>query len=464
MTATDIAPEMRRSLDRLEIGSDSLGLQRIVIGSNALDRLSAEVADATGTGPVVVLEDRTPMQRGGEDLKLMINNSLVSGGTDVKRVVLGAEGRALHADETTLSEARDVVGGAGCVVTVGSGTVTDIGKDASYANGGIPLVVVQTAASVNGYSDDMAVVLKDGVKRTTPSVWPTSLLIDTRILQDAPGDMTASGYAEMMAMFSAPADWLLSSVVGLDADYHQGIVDLYRPMGPDLLASATSLGEGSGPAIELLATLLAFSGIAMGVAGRTAPLSGTEHLISHLIDMSSKSMGMATGLHGAQVGVGAVIATVAWNRLFERVDPEQILTLKRREAEKSIASAFDWLDRTGAASAECWADYQQKLARWSEAWRSIDLAQRWEKSLPSLRSMVGDPDKIIKALVQAGAPTRFSELDPPVDRERARWAVGSAHLMRNRFTILDLATFTGNWNVDDVDDVMEHASELGGGW
>lgn len=464
MTATDIAPEMRRSLAGVKIGDDSIGLKRILIGSGALDHLSAEVAEATRTGPVVVLEDRTPMRRGDDDLKLMVNDLLVSAGADIKRVILGPEERPLHADEATLSHARDVVGNAGCVVTVGSGTVTDIGKDASHANGGIPLVVVQTAASVNGYADDMAVILKDGVKRTTPSVWPTSLLIDTTILRDAPKEMTASGYAEMMAMFTAPADWLLSSVVGLDAGYQQGIVDMYRPMGPDLLSSASDLAEASGSAIELLATLLTASGVAMGVAKRTAPLSGTEHLISHLIDMSANTRGMATGLHGAQVGVGAVIAAVTWSRLFERVDPERILPLNRQEAEKSVAAAFDWLDNTGAASAECWADYQRKLAMWSEASTGIDLAGRWEESLPSLRSMVGDPSEMIKALVQAGAPTRFSELDPPVDRDRARWAIGSAHLMRNRFTVLDLATFTGNWNADEVDEVMEQAVELGGGW
>ena len=39
-------------------------------------------------------------------------------------------------------------------------------------------MVVQTAASVNAFSDDMAVLLKAGAKRTVPSRWPDALLVD----------------------------------------------------------------------------------------------------------------------------------------------------------------------------------------------------------------------------------------------------------------------------------------------
>ena len=70
--------------------------------------------------------------------------------------------------------------GAGCVVSVGSGTMTDVAKDASMRAGDIPFVVVQTAVSVNAFSDDMAVLLRDGVKRTVPSRWPDVLIVDRR--------------------------------------------------------------------------------------------------------------------------------------------------------------------------------------------------------------------------------------------------------------------------------------------
>ena len=58
-------------------------------------------------------------------------------------------------------------GRRGLILSVGSGTIADIGKVVS-ARLGLPHVVVQTAASVNGFSDDQSVLLVDGVKRTTP--------------------------------------------------------------------------------------------------------------------------------------------------------------------------------------------------------------------------------------------------------------------------------------------------------
>ena len=88
----------------------------------------------------------------------------------------------MHADEEALAEAEAAVAGADCAVVVGSGTITDVCKEATRRTGGSPLVVVQTAASVNAFSDDMAVLLKSGTKRTVPSRWPDALLVDLKAL------------------------------------------------------------------------------------------------------------------------------------------------------------------------------------------------------------------------------------------------------------------------------------------
>ncbi len=461
----EIAADLRRSAEELSQGQAKVGLKRIFLGPNALDRLRSEVDSVAGSGPVVILEDRTPMRRSDDDLKQLVEQ-LLDGRSGVKRVSLGMDHEQLHADESTLAEARALVVGASCVVTVGSGTITDIGKDACHSNGGTPLVVIQTAPSVNGYSDDMAVILKDGAKRTTPSIWPTTLLIDTQILQGAPQSLIASGYAEMMAMFTAPADWKLAQLVGLDESYREAIVDMFRPMGPQLLSSAPGIAARESDAIELLATLLTYTGVAMGIAGRTAPLSGTEHLISHLIDMSAPAEGVPTGLHGAQVGVGAVIAAVIWKRAVKQVTPDKLIrrSVDRTRAEAAVGDAFGRLDDTGAMAAECWTDYQSKLTRWESASIRDDNANQLVDRLTDLASEIVEPGAIIDALSTAGAPTRFSELDPPVSRDRVRWVVGSAPLMRDRFTIIDLAALTGGWTATDVEEVLDEAAELGGGW
>jgi glycerol-1-phosphate dehydrogenase [NAD(P)+] len=273
---TDLEAAGRIAADHGREGS--IGLNRILIGDDSLDQLPAAVARVTGPGEIVILEDATPMLIGGEDLKSRAAAMLARVGA-TRRVVLGPPDGALHADASAIAAASEAADGAGCLVSVGSGTLTDVAKEASHRSG-VPLVAVQTAASVNGYADGMAVVLKDGVKRTVPSAWPTELLVDTRVLVDAPQTMTRSGFAEMMAMFTAPADWMLAAAVGLDPRYDRDVIGLFRSRGDELLAAAAAVGRGDPDALELLALLLTQSGLAMGAVARTAPLSGTEHVIA----------------------------------------------------------------------------------------------------------------------------------------------------------------------------------------
>ena len=52
---------------------------------------------------------------------------------------------------------------------------------------------------------------------------------------------------------------------------------------------------------------------------------------------------------------------------------------------------------------------------------------------------------------------RFADLDPVVDDATARWAVAHCHLMRNRFTAVDLLDLLGRWTEKDHDAVLAAA-------
>ena len=65
--------------------------------------------------------------------------------------------------------------------------------------------------------------------------------------------------------------------------------------------------------------------------------------------------------------------------------------------------------------------------------------------------------EIATHLRAAGAPARFSDLDPAVSPELARWTVTNCALMRNRSTVVDLLSFLGWWTPQDVEEVMRRA-------
>jgi len=259
-----------------------LGLGRVVEGDGALDGLARAVADFPRSGAgVVVLAAATPMTVTGWDLRAEATEVL-GRGFAVDWVTLGPADGQVHADEPTVMTARKATAGAGCVVTIGSGTITDIGKVATSK--GTPLVVVQTATSVNGYADSFSVLLRHGVKRTFPARWPDTLVIDPEILRAAPPELNRAGVGDLMAMFTATADWYLASAVRdgcrhdtaaarADPPYDATVAATVRAHGGRLLTLAGGLAASAGQEARLaaslaeLARILTLSGIAMGVAG-----------------------------------------------------------------------------------------------------------------------------------------------------------------------------------------------------
>ena len=444
-----------------------IGMQSVCISDDAISSLPDVVRAVAAPGPTVVLTDATFMRRGAADLKQLVVD-LLGGAGGVKHVVIGADRPQLHADERALAEADLAVAGAGCVVSVGSGTITDIAKDATHRAGDVPLVVVQTAVSVNAFSDDMAVLLRHGVKRTVPSRWPTALMVDLPVIAGAPPDMNRAGFGELASMFTAPADWYLAGAIGMDDSWEPAVVSLFRSEGEAFLVAAESVRDHEPAGLALLARLMTLSGIALGVAATTAPMSGTEHIVSHLLDMEAEHAGRPLNFHGAQVGVAAIVAALAWRQTLDTFDPLAVdvdAAYPDPAAEhERVRVMLDRLDSGGAVAEECWRDVERKLARWSSARPRFEAFLReGPRHRDILQSLVADPGRLARALGRAGAPVSFSDLDSAVSPGLAHWAVATVPLMRERFVLAALRRFTGSWSDADIDQLMASAYTIGEG-
>lgn len=481
MTASDKAPNADPAdLDGLRnILSDvdpeghlaEIGMSRVEIGADAVQLIPGVVSDFIGDGrgaKVLLVVDSTPKQRGGQDHADLVE-SLLSGHLAVERVVLRADSsEELHADDETLEEAEAAVTGADCVVVAGSGTISDVCKVATARAGGMPLIVVQTAASVNGYADDVSVLLKNGVKRTTPSRWPDALISDLRTLVDAPHAMNASGYGDAIAMYTGPADWCLASLMGLDDSYHPGAIEMVLDYGPFLIENAAAIRRRELEAMGQLVRVLTLGGMAAGVTGTTACLSGTEHMVSHLLDMNAGKRDLQIGFHGAQVGVASVVVAAAWEILFEELDPSKVdvdaCFPEPDSMEPVVHEAFKELDPSGGIADECWSDYTEKLTRWVEHRENFEsFLHEWPYHQERLAEMVVSPERLAGALSEVVAPVHFSELDPPVSSGTARWAIRNCLFMRNRFTVADLLFFLGWWDEAFIERLLDRARTAGGG-
>src|SRR5206468_6411595 len=100
----------------------------------------------------------------------------------------------LYADyENVLTLERKLRGTDAIPLVVGSGTLNDLTKLASYRVGR-QYLCVGTAASMDGYTAFGAAITKDGFKQTIACPAPRALLADLNILVVAPSQMNATGY------------------------------------------------------------------------------------------------------------------------------------------------------------------------------------------------------------------------------------------------------------------------------
>jgi glycerol-1-phosphate dehydrogenase [NAD(P)+] len=449
-------------------GLNPIGLREVVRGTAAA-RALADVLRRLGVpgGSIVaVLTDPVPKSAGpgGGDVVDVVHDALAPRYRPVPVRLHPAGAGIVHADERTVEDAVAGVKAVmpGSLVSVGSGTLADIGKVAAHRLG-LVHVVVQTAASVNGFADDQSVLLLNGTKRTTPSRWPEAVVIDSGIVAAAPRAMTGSGLGDQLSMFTAAADWYLAAAAGFDASYSPTVVRVLRQGTTELLGAAEGLRRGDPDAVVALAASLTRGGLAMGLAGRTSPSSGAEHTISHLLDMHAGAHDTAAASHGSQVGVASVVAAAIWHRVRARLTGSRVVVrpLDEEQLRQRVSAAFAPLDEDGATARECWTAYRRKLT-WINAHR--DRLQRlcddWGSHDPVAADLLAAPETIAGTLRAAGAASRFAELEPAPEPGTAGWAVANCHLMRDRFTVVDLAEITGLWTGEDVADVLHGTQRL----
>jgi glycerol-1-phosphate dehydrogenase [NAD(P)+] len=439
-----------------------LDIRRVRISDNAHLHVLEAVNQALASfgslkkASVVILADKSDITRHGVALASLVEAQLKH--MHAVSIETLDDGHAtLHEDDTVLDQATVAVKGADIVVTIGSGTMTDVGKVATHRNSNIPQIVVQTAASVDGFTDNVSVILRNGVKRTIPSRWPTIVLADTTTIGAAPRELNTSGFGEAISLFTAPADWYLANLVGLDNTFHPASMELLKAAAAEPPVWASGVATGEAGAIYQLTRLLALRGIVSGVSNTTACLSGVEHVISHMLDLYHAAHHEPIGLHGAQVGVATLVATKLWRRVIDAdlIQPELLKKPNPLLMEARIQRAFRQLDADGKIADECWRDCQKKLALVNDNWDSfVSVVQNWKQHCAEFTKMVQSPEKLRPALVASGAPATFAELNPTISPELARCAVANCFLMRNRFNLVDLLDLMGLWTDDLVDWVM----------
>ncbi len=335
-------------------------------------------------------------------------------------------------------------------VAVGSGVINDLTKLSSHHNGR-RYMVVGTAASMDGYTAYGASITKDGNKNTFDCPAPLGMILDPAIAAAAPENLSASGYADLIAKIPAGADWMLADVVGAEA-MNELSFDLVQNGLREALSDPAGVRKGDVEKVGQLSEGLIMSGFAMQALQSSRPASGAEHQFSHLWDMEHLKFNGASVSHGFKVGIGTLASTAFMEFLLEadmeNLDVDKCVAAWKswEETEKDIRDIFnnepEFVSRGLVETKGKYVDAEGLRAELES------LKAAWPELKEKIRGQIipfGDVRERLKAV---GAPYEPEHIG--VTREHFLVTFRKIPYMRSRYSIVDVA-FRCGWMEEWLD-------------
>jgi glycerol-1-phosphate dehydrogenase [NAD(P)+] len=327
-------------------------------------------------------------------------------------------------------------------VAVGSGTINDLTKLAAHRVGR-PYMCVATAASMDGYTAFGASITHKGSKQTFVCPAPHAVLADLNIIQVAPPDMNASGYADLLAKTTAGADWILADALGVEPIQPEAWRIVQGGLR-EMLARPEGIPSGEPKAISHLTTGLMLAGFAMQSAQSSRAASGAEHQFSHLWDMQHHTHNGVAPSHGFKVGIATLAITALYECLFafpiEELDMAECCARWPDDSarEEMIRELFTEADLRAVACQESAAKgvSRKKLNAQLEVLRKL-----WPDLKPRLQKQLLPFQEVKRMLRAAGAACEPEQIG--ITRERLRASFLQASFIRRRFTVLDVVSRAG---------------------
>jgi glycerol-1-phosphate dehydrogenase [NAD(P)+] len=195
------------------------------------------------------------------------------------------------------------------VIGLGGGKALDVAKYVTFLLR-LPYVAVPTSLSNDGFCSPQSSLELQGKRRSLPSAMPYGVVVDTEICLNAPLILWCAGIGDSVAKITAVHDWKLAfRACGTPVNDFAALLSDATVF--QLMASPKRDLEG----IRLLATALMLNGVAMEICGSSRPASGSEHLISHALDLINPK----PRLHGLQVGVATYLVSQLQQYGTERI-------------------------------------------------------------------------------------------------------------------------------------------------
>jgi len=404
------------------------------IGVHILHRFPDMFAEQFPAKKAIIVADATTYEVAGKAVSACLHDAGIA--QDEPFVYTCPD---LYAEYTYLEQLESVLLHTEAIpVAVGSGTINDLTKLAAY-RAGRPYYCVATAASMDGYTAYGASVVYQGNKQTFVCPAPQAVLADIEIIRNAPGELTASGYADLFAKVPAGADWILADELGVET-IEPTAWSIVQDGLHDALAYPDEARAGKEEAITPLVEGLMLSGFAMQWSRTSRPASGADHQFSHLWDMEHHTHNGTTPSHGFKVGIATLYISALYEQLLnhpvEQLDIEACCA-QWPEWEQQEARAREMFADTDFLETVLTETHAKYITKEALAQQLAILKARWPIIKSRLSRQLLPAAEVKRRLQLVGAPVDPDEIG--ISQTRMRNSFLRAQHLRRRFTILDLA-------------------------
>ena len=131
---------------------------------------------------------------------------------------------------------------------------------------------------------------------------PLGIFADIKIISQAPDRLLSSGCGDLIAKITAVKDWELARDNSGER-FGNYAANLSYMSSRILFDESLNFTTNKNDSVRNIVEALISTGVAAGIAGSSRPCSGSEHLISHALDIISPD----NGLHGEKCGISSIV-------------------------------------------------------------------------------------------------------------------------------------------------------------
>ena len=331
------------------------------------------------------------------------------------------------ADINGIKEIQEISRDFSSLIAIGSGTITDSVKYATFLDKKKFSVFATTP--MNAYTTPTASISFNGFKKSITSHPATGAYFDLSIISKCPKRLTKAGFADVICRTTAQVDWLMSHFI-LNSHYDETPYLLLKLYEEEMMDQAKQISKGEVQALSLLTKICAIMGISTIFTGTTHCGSMSEHLISHYIDMFAKNDHPGTS-HGEQVGIATMTISKIQNEILLKEKPPIFFPTKipEKELKSKIGSE---IFKNINPSINLKVNNEKKAEQLNHY-----LDKNWTKFVNPLRKVMVNFNKLWSVMGECGALRTPEEAG--LNKNFYNDALMYARFIRNRYTILDFA-------------------------